>query len=280
MHETYTRATMKSLFGHGAIIFLALVIPWLRGCFTHEEIIIPLDMTVVIEENLAPPDDKDEPEEDVPEQPPPEPKAVKPIPPPDPPPVVDAVEVEKKKPEKPKPPEKKPPEKPIPPKPLDKPKAPDKPKEPDKPKPPEKKPFVKGKRITTPGADPKKYNPKKAATERALSKDEIARLLNAGARPGNANQVADNEASRCFFLIRKAMYDAWDQPSDNGLRAVMEIRLDLSGRVVSYRLIKGSGNAFYDQSVLRAAAGVSRIGGLSTTFLRKYEKVTVEFMVD
>ena len=83
MNRFYRTAANTSFFAHAALIFCVFVIGFLKGCFKPKEIIIPLDMTVVIEENLAPPDknEKDEPNEPEEIAPPP-PKPVKTITPP------------------------------------------------------------------------------------------------------------------------------------------------------------------------------------------------------
>jgi TonB family protein len=89
--------------------------------------------------------------------------------------------------------------------------------------------------------------------------------------------------SRCVLLVRRAMYEAWDQPGagETGSRpALLDIRLDSSGRVVSYRIRQSSGSAFFDQTVLKAAANVAPIRGLSVAFLKQYETLTVEFKLE
>ncbi len=109
-----------SLSMHGVLLFVAVVLP-LFPYFQPKELPIPLDFTVVLEENLieqnvpqpAEPQTKKAPEPEPMVEP--EPDAPPPLPLPDPP--KDAVVIEKKKePEKKKPPEKKaekPPEKKV-----------------------------------------------------------------------------------------------------------------------------------------------------------------------
>ena len=48
----------------------------------------------------------------------------------------------------------------------------------------------------------------RAPTAKALSAAEIQRLLNAGARPGNRNQVPPSKASRCYGVIARAFREA------------------------------------------------------------------------
>ena len=276
-----------SLSMHGVLLFVAVVLP-LFPYFRHKPVEIPLDFTVVLEDNLVAPNvptqqvepapknvQKSEPEPEA------EPDAPAPLPLPDPP--KDAIVIEQKKePEKKKPPEKKaekPPEK----------------------KEPEKKPFVKGKRIETPVKeapakpqqprfsdiykpyDPTKPTSTKPLTDKALSRAEIDKALRDGARAGTRNMIPEDEISRCVLLVKRAMYDAWEQPGtgDAGSHpALMDIRLDSTGRVVSYSIRQSSGSAFFDQTVLKAAANAAPIRGLTLAFLKQYETLTVEFKVE
>ncbi|MGN1360452.1 MAG: TonB C-terminal domain-containing protein, partial [Kiritimatiellia bacterium] len=151
------------------------------------------------------------------------------------------------------------------------------PRPPEKPKPP--KPFVKGRRVTV--RDNQKPNkPNRPTTERKLSEDEIRRLLNAGARPGSRNQVAPNEVSRCLALIKDAFYRAWKQPTSSPRTARLQIAFNRRGEVTSYRLTGRSGSIECDNSILRAAAEVPRVAGLSESFLSKYGVVTIEFRLN
>jgi protein TonB len=271
---------------HGVLLLIAVVVPLLPA-FRPKEVEIPLDFTVVLEENLVEPNTPPEAQPDKTTPPAPDepaPDAPPPVPLPDP--VKEAVIVEKKKPpEKKKEPEKKPPEKK---------------KEPEK-KPPEPakkpEPFKKGKRVETPPVKPsqpkfdeiyKPYDPRKPVsvkplTDKALSRAEIDKALLAGAKAGTRNQIPEDEISRCVVLVRRAMYEAWEQPGagDAGPRpALLDIRLDSTGRVVSYRIRQSSGSAFFDQTVLKAAANAEPIRGLSLAFLKQYETLTVEFKLE
>lgn len=267
---------------HGVLLFLAVVVPLLPS-FRPKEVAIPLDFTVVLEENLVepnvPPDTVKAEQVKPPDpEPEPEPAPLKPVPLPDPP--KDAVVVEKKKePEKKKPPE-----------PVKKP-------DPVKKTEPAKKPeFKKGKRVEAPKKPQqpkfeelyKPYDPSKPAsvkplTDKKLSRAEIEKALRDGARPGVRNEIPADEISRCVFLVKRAMYEAWEQPGagDAGPRpALLDIRLDSSGRIVSYRIRQSSGSAFFDQTVLKAAANAAPIRGLSLAFLKQYESLTVEFKLE
>ena len=271
---------------HGVLLFMAVVLP-LLPLFRPKEVAIPLDFTVVLEENLIEPNVPKEPDpvkpekiktpEPEPDEPEPEPEAPKPLPLPEP--VKDAVAIEKKKePEKKKPPEKKPPEK-KPPEPVKKP-----------------VPFKKGTRIEAPKKpqaprfdelykpfDPSKPVSRKPVTDKKLTRAEIDKALRDGARPGTRNEVPADEISRCVVLVKNALYEAWEQPGegDAGPRpALLDIRLDGSGRIVSYRIRQSSGSAYFDQTVLKAAANAVPVRGLSLAFLKQYETLTVEFKLE
>ena len=273
---------------HGVLLFVAVVVPLLPG-FRPKEVVIPLDFTVVLEENLTEPNvppEKAEPEtKKAPDPEPPvtapDPDPPKPVPLPDPP--KDAVAVEKKK----EPETKKKPD------PVKKPPEPAK-KPPEPVKKPE--PFKKGKRVEPPKRPPqpkfeelyKPYDPKKPAsykpvTDKKLSRAEIEKALREGARAGTRNEIPEDELSRCVVLVKRALYDAWEQPGggDAGPRpALLDIRLDSTGRIVSYRIRQSSGSAYFDQTVLKAAANAAPIRGLTLAFLKQYETLTVEFKLD
>ncbi len=264
---------------HGLLLLAALILP-LLPFFRRQEITIPVDFTVVLEDNLTPPNVPPEPAPKAPDKPVPQtepaPNAPPPKPLPDPP--KDAVVLEKK----PEPEKKKLPEKP---------KEPEKKTPPEKPKEPEKKPFVKGRRVEEPARPPQpkedftKLKPvtTKPVTDAAMSREKIREMLEKGAKPGVRNTVPEDEMARCALLVKRAMYEAWEQPGvgDAGPRpTLLDIRLDLTGRVISYRIRQSSGSKYFDQTVLKAAANVMPIRGLSVAFLKQYETLTVEFKVE
>ena len=88
------------------VCFLGFLI-FARLHFKQKETVIPIDLTVVVNENLDGNEDDPPPLDDPPPKPPEPPKVVTPPPPPPPPPKVDTkVDAVVKEPEKPKPPEK------------------------------------------------------------------------------------------------------------------------------------------------------------------------------
>ena len=273
-----------SLALHGVLLSVAILVPLFPGC-RSKEIAIPLDFTVVIDDNQVEPNVPDAPPAPDPVKPPPKPDPepeppAPPKPPPLPVPQEKTVPVETKKPDPPKPPVKKP----------DPPKPP--PKKPDPPKP---APFKKGQRVEAPKPQQKRfdevykpYDPSKPVstkpvTDKKLSRAEIEKALRDGARVGTRNSIPEDEISRCVLLVKRALYDAWEQPGegDAGSRAtLLDIRLDNSGRIVSYRVRQSSGSPYFDQTVLKAAANAQAIRGLTLAFLKQYEMLTVEFMLE
>ena len=284
------RSIGLAIVGHVAAFLLLYFFALLH--LKPAESVIPIDLTIVVNENLdgeenePPPLSKPEPE--------PEPEPPKPPEPPPPPPKVEekveAVEqiVEKKPdPPKPKPPE----EKPKPPE--EKPKPPEE-KKPDPPKPPEKtkEELMKerlermrqsAKVVKTPVKIEVKNRPSgNGRTERqTMSEVDIQKFLNQGYKPGTTTQLAASEAERCISLIREAFYSKWDRPPWTDLlkEMLLDVEFDLNGRVKGYRLVKSSGDAKADATVRQAASLVHTVHGLSTDFLRQNPKVTIRFKV-
>jgi len=239
---------------HGFLLFSAAIVPLLPQYRPRE--ILVTEFTVVLEENLI------EPSPVSPSPTPPAPTLLKTDPTPDP-----------------KPPEELPPIKDV--IPIDQQKKKDTKKELDPPKPPESKPFKKGERVERTEVKPKEdFTNLQRVTEKQLTKAEIEKLLRDGAKSDVRNQVPPNEVSRCFSLIKQALYDAWAQPGSAGgtPTAVLEIRLNSAGKIIDYRITRTSGNAYFDKTVLKAAAVCCQpIRGLSASFLKQYETLTVTF---
>ena len=232
------------------------------GCLSDEakpkdDVIIPMDFTVVTEENAA---DvlAEAPNAAAKAKPEPPPKA-KPEPKPEPKP-------------QPKPkPEPKPTPAPAPkPEPKPAPKAEPKQevkKEPEKPKwkATSAKDIKKGKRVGPVTSGRKDRT--RAPTAKALSAAEIQQLLNAGARPGNRNQVPPSEASRCYGVIQRA---------PTGEAPILKVTFGAGGTVRGVALLQSSGDRAFDAQVLAACRKkVRRINGLSSGFLDQQEYVEV-----
>ena len=244
------------------------------------ETVIPIDLTVVVNENL----DGEENEPPPLDNPPPKVEEPKPAPPPPPPKVeekIEAVEqIVENKPEKPK--EEKPKE--------------EKPKEekrPDPPKPEKTKEELQKERLERMRESAKVVkNPPKIIVKnqpsgngktdkQTMSEAEIRKLLNQGYKPGTYNQLAASEEQRCISLIREAFYAKWNRPpwTADLKEMLLKVRFGDGGRVLGYQLEKRSGDPKADATVLQAAALVSSVPGLSLDFLTKNPSVTIRFKV-
>ena len=242
------------------------------------ETVIPIDLTVVVNENL----DGEENEPPPLDNPPPKVEQPKPTPPPAPPKVeekIEAVEqIVEKKPEKPK---EKPPEKPK------------EEKKPDPPKPEKTKEQLMQERMERMRNSAKEVkNPPKIIVKnqpsgngktdkQKMSEAEIRKLLNQGYKPGTSTQLAASEEQRCISLIREAFYAKWNRPpwSADLKEMHLKVRFGDNGRVLGYQLEKRSGDPKADATVLQAAALVSSVPGLSLDFLTKNPSVTIRFKV-
>jgi outer membrane biosynthesis protein TonB len=254
-----------SLIFHGFLLLVVIGFA-VRHRFIKKKLPEPVEFTVVLPQDMPEPVKEKAPSvEPVQERDPVMPENL--------PPIKEAVVLKKKPPEK-KPPEKKP--------------TPPKEEKPPEKKPPEKKPFEKGKRVVkTPEPRQPDFTKLKRATtapvDKPLSRKEIADALKAGARSGARNSLPDSEVSRCISIVQRAMYDSWEQPgsAEAGPRPTqLEIRLDKSGRLVSYTIRQSSGSRYCDQSVLKAAASVRQIRGLSADFLKQYEILIIDFRIE
>ena len=239
------------------------------------ETVIPIDLTVVVNENL----DGEENEPPPLDNPPPKVEQPKPTPPPAPPKVeekIEAVEqIIEKKPEKPK---EKPPEKPK------------EEKKPDPPKPEKTKEQLMQERMERMRNSAKEVkNPPKIIVKnqpsgngktdkQTLDPKQIEKLLNQGVKPGTKNQLAANEKDRCIRLIYMALESRWNQMSPKiGQEGTVQlgIRFDGAGRIVDCKLIKSCGDAISDKAAYSVVRSLSRVDGLGPEFLSVHSKEMV-----
>ena len=251
-----------------------------HGLFDKPEEIIPIDLTVVVNENL---DGKEN----------------------EPPPL--------RKPDPPKP-------KPAPPKPKPKPKEPEKPKELEKiatnvvakvEKKDEKQSEKKEEKKAEKKAEKKPEEPKKTAkelreerlkkmresaktvnrkvtievknapsgdgrtTRKTLTDAQIRDLLNKGYKPGTSEQLATSEMQRCLSLIQMAIKDKWDKMAPkigNNGTVVLSVQFNSSGGLINVRLAKSCGDKLSDDAALSVARSVSSIPGLSDEFISQFRR--------
>ena len=121
----------------------------------------------------------------------------------------------------------------------------------------------------------------RAPTAKALSAAEIQQQLNAGARPGNRNQVPPSKASRCYGVIARAFREACEglEASPTGEAPILKVTFGAGGTVRGVALLQSSGDRAFDAQVLAACRQVKRVDGLPDGFLRKWDYV-VEIRVD
>lgn len=147
---------------------------------------------------------------------------------------------------------------------------------PPAPQPKPRKPIVRSAKRVTRSVDPPVSEP------RRLSKEDIRKLLERGARLGDHTHVAEGDRV-LLDRIRRALYEAWSQPSkEEAGEAVAraEVTLGLDGRITGRRLIGSSGNSAMDASVLQALRSVTRIEGVTPAFLKRHPSVKIAFKVE
>ena len=263
------------MLGPGNVIGAALIhILFFAVCcvtaipFRSKDVVIPIDLTVIMEENLDGNDDEPPPTE----KPTPQPEPPKPTPPPEPTPPppepekpVDAVVKDKpkeeKKIEKPKPPEPKPPEK-------------------TKAQLREER-MKRARESASKVVTPEPPQPNGRTDKQTLTAEERARLLALGATPGRSEQMPADEEQLCISLIYKEFYSKWDSPAYSAAlrEMVLRVEFDRGGRVVAKTLVQRSGDAAADRTVEDAAARVKYVAGLTPEFLRRHPTVDVRFKV-
>ena len=118
--------------------------------------------------------------------------------------------------------------------------------------------------------------------KKTLSDAEIKKMLGEGYKPGAVTQLAASEEQRCISLIRDAFYSKWNRPPyhENMKEMYLKVVFGPGGRVLSYKLVQSSGDGAADRSVQLAAALVKVVPGLSEEFLRKNrEGIEIRFKV-
>ena len=110
------------------------------------------------------------------------------------------------------------------------------------------------------------------------------KLLNEGYRPGTKNQIATDEKQRCLSLIQMAIEERWDKMMPKVGRegtVLLSVQFNSSGGLVNVRLQKSCGDALSDQAALAVARSVTSIRGLSAEFLSEFRKepLTIRYRV-
>ena len=248
--------------------------------FDKEEEIIPIDLTVVVNQNLdgkenePPPLKKVEPEPPKPKpQPKPKPKVKEPEKPKELEKIVTNVVAKVNKKAEEKRPEKK---KPEPPK-----KTAKELREERMRKMRESATQV-DKKVTIEVRSAKASGDGRTA-RKPLSDAEVMRRLNEGYKPGTSEQIATSELQLGYSLIKQTFEEKWDKPPWTDTLKPMTIRVWFGGggRIVKYNLERSSGDRKADQSILSAASRVGAIPALPAAFVDKFKRsgVPVQFTV-
>lgn len=290
---------LASLCIHLSGVLIVFLVAWFHGLFEKKEEVIPIDLTVIVNENLDGVENEPPPLVNPPPPKPPEP----PKPPKPPKPIVEppkeleqivtnvVKKVDKKKDEKK--PDKKPDKKKD-----EKKKDPPKDKEKPKEKKPEEKKKTKAERLeemrsrmvknTKPVnievKDAKVSGNGKTGHQTIKDPKKIEEMLNMGYRAGVTDQIAPNELSRCNSLIEMAIKEKWREMSPKiGKTGVVTLgcKLNANGGLVQVRVVKSCGDRQSDQAALEVARRVSYIKGISDGFLAKHrkEEVTINYRV-
>ena len=108
---------------------------------------------------------------------------------------------------------------------------------------------------------------------KTLSNAEIQKLFNMGYKPGTSEQLAASDAQLGYSLIKSAVEDRWEVPPWTDTLKPMTVRIWFGGggRVVNYKLERSSGDAKADRSILSAASRVRAIPGLPPAFIEAYK---------
>lgn len=237
------------------------------------EVVIPIELAVVVNENLDGAEDEPPPATPPQPEPEPEPEPPKPPEPPPPPPdpIPDNVEAVEVKPPDPKPPEVKPPK-------VDKKKLEEERKKREAKRLEEmRNRATKVKDKSKPTSPPPRNNGRTDKRPKDWEK-----YLNAGYKPSNVNSGLDaSDNQRCIQLISKAFHDRWVSPAwTSELREILlSVQFGAGGKVLGYNIIQSSGDPSADRTVLKAASLVHAVRGLSSAFLENNKTVTVRFKV-
>ncbi|MBR4190030.1 MAG: TonB C-terminal domain-containing protein [Kiritimatiellae bacterium] len=234
----YKASLAASLVLHGLLAALLLGTTLMgKGCTSKK----PNPKLMFVEFTVAVP--PAEPEPPAPQPPEPAPPAPAPEPPPPPPP--DNIPEPTPKPEQPK-------------------KEAPKPPEPPKPKPP--KVIKQNNRVVRTQTPPNAPAPKGPV----LTQKQIEDLLKKGAKIGSSTVIPDDPSAQKLGAysnhVRDRLYAAWQQPESlknlPGLMATVQITIQQDGRVGNGKILKSSGNATMDGSVLKAVRTVKAMRAL------------------
>ena len=78
------------------------------------------------------------------------------------------------------------------------------------------------------------------------------------------NNISLGEIEKFSSIIKKQVVDNWNKPKGVSQNLKTEIEIDLvpTGEILSYRILKGSGNEAFDESAMKAISRVNIFDGL------------------
>ena len=141
-----------------------------------------------------------------------------------------------------------------------------------------KKIKVSKRRIQREGVAPPQPLPRK----RMLQKD-VAKKLYSTELASQHNRQDDFPFKWYFALVQRTMNEVWDQPSAASARlgamTKVSIRVHRDGTITFPKIVRSSGDAEMDDSVLRAVHSVRRLKELPEQYKGDYKDITVDFIL-
>ncbi len=120
------------------------------------------------------------------------------------------------------------------------------------------------------------------ATARENPPPNAKELLNKGYRPSDRTQLESNEAQLGISLIEAAVRREWDKEQFNwnsNLKKIqVRFQLGAGGMVRGYRMLSSSGDSEVDrtaQNALSRLKAKGRIDGLTPNFIKNYPEITI-----
>lgn len=102
-----------------------------------------------------------------------------------------------------------------------------------------------------------------------------------GTAVGPVNGGAGINMSGVDLELQRRLYSTWDQPvhlsSQSGLQAIATVNVQKSGNISSSRILRGSGNQEFDQSVNRALSAVKFAKALPADYTQATYTIEITF---
>ena len=78
------------------------------------------------------------------------------------------------------------------------------------------------------------------------------------------NNISLGEIEKFSSIIKKQVVDNWNKPKgiSQNLKTEIEINMVPTGEILSYKILKGSGNEAFDESAMKAISRVNTFDGL------------------